>query len=151
MAHFAKIDENNIVETVIVVSNQDCGNLEFPESEPIGQAFIASIGLEGNWKQTSYNTGGNQHSYGKTPIRGNYAIIGGLYDPEHDAFYDQPISKYATLDLDTFQWILPLNPSTQSLDINQRWVWHEETVSWNIVEFNMPRPTHSLLGELITY
>jgi len=151
MAHFAKIDENNIVETVIVVSNQDCGNLEFPESEPIGQAFIASIGLEGNWKQTSYNTGGNQHSYGKTPIRGNYAIIGGLYDPEHDAFYDQPISKYATLDLDTFQWTLPLNPSTQSLEPNQRWVWNEETASWNIVEFNMPTRTHSLLGELITY
>jgi hypothetical protein len=151
MAHFAKINENNIVEAVIVVSNEDCGNLEFPESEPIGQAFIASIGLEGNYKQTSYNTGGNQHSYGKTPFRGNYAIIGGVYDPEHDAFYDQPISKYATLDLSTFQWVLPINNSTQLLESNQYWAWNEETASWIIVETNIPRPTRSLKGELITY
>jgi hypothetical protein len=151
MAHFAKIDENNIVENVIVVSNEDCGNLEFPESEPIGQSFIASIGLEGNWKQTSYNTGGNQHSYGKTPIRGNYAIIGGLYNPEYDVFHDQPISKYATLDLDTFQWVLPTNNSTQSLEPNQYWAWDEKTVSWIIVEFNIPRPTHNSKGELMTY
>ena len=40
MAHFAKIDENNLVQQVIVVSNEDCGNLEFPESESIGQTFI---------------------------------------------------------------------------------------------------------------
>jgi hypothetical protein len=151
MAHFAKIDENNIVETVIVVSNQDCGNLEFPESEPIGQAFIASCGIEGNYKQTSYNTSGNKHEYGKTPIRANYAVIGGIYDPEHDVFYSQPLSKYATLDLDTFQWALPLNPSTQSLSPNQRWMWNEEAASWDIIEFNIPRPTHNLLGELITY
>jgi len=151
MAHFAKINENNIVETVIVVSNKDCGNLEFPESEPIGQAFIASCGIEGNYKQTSYNTSGNQHEYGKTPIRGNYAIIGGIYDPKYDVFYSQPISKYATLDLDTFLWKLPNNPSTQPLEPNQRWIWNEETVSWNIIEFNIPRPTHNLLGELITY
>ena len=54
MAHFAKVD-NNIVQEVIVISNDDCDNLEFPESEPIGQAFIASIGLTGEWLQTSYS------------------------------------------------------------------------------------------------
>ena len=54
MAHFAKVD-NNIVQEVIVISNDDCNNLEFPESEPIGQAFIASIGLTGEWLQTSYS------------------------------------------------------------------------------------------------
>jgi len=54
MAHFARV-QNNKVGEVIVVANEDCGNLEFPESEPIGQAYIASIGLEGQWLQTSYN------------------------------------------------------------------------------------------------
>lgn len=54
MAHFAKI-ENKIVTQVIVVNNEALGNLEFPESEPVGQEFIASLGLEGTWKQTSYN------------------------------------------------------------------------------------------------
>jgi hypothetical protein len=151
MAHFAKIDENNIVENVIVVSDKDCGNLEFPESEPIGQAFIASCGIEGNYKQTSYNTSGNQHEFGKTPFRANYAIIGGIYDPEYDVFYSQPISKYATLDLDTFQWTLPNNPSTQPLEPNQRWIWNEETASWTILEFDMPTNTHNSLGQLITY
>ena len=47
MAHFAKINEENIVQQVIVVNNSDCGGLEFPESESIGQSFINSIGLTG--------------------------------------------------------------------------------------------------------
>jgi len=54
MAHFARII-GNTVEEVIVVSNDDCDNLPFPESEPVGQAFIASIGLNGEWLQTSYS------------------------------------------------------------------------------------------------
>ena len=54
MAHFAEIFDG-IVQRVIVVDNADCGGGEFPESEPIGQAFIASLGIHGEWKQTSYN------------------------------------------------------------------------------------------------
>ena len=55
MAHFALVNDNT-VSTVIVVSNEDCGGGNFPESEPIGQAFIASIGLPGEWMQTSYSS-----------------------------------------------------------------------------------------------
>ena len=76
MAHFAKINEENIVQQVIVVNNSDCGGLEFPESESIGQSFINSIGLIGTWKQTSYNSN----------FRKNYAGIGYTYDPIDDAF-----------------------------------------------------------------
>ena len=54
MAHFAKI-ENDTVVSVIVVANENCGGGDFPESEPIGQAFIASLGLDGLWLQTSYH------------------------------------------------------------------------------------------------
>jgi len=54
MAHFAKIKNNTVVE-VIVVHNNDCDGGNFPESEPAGQAFIASIGFDGEWKQTSYS------------------------------------------------------------------------------------------------
>jgi len=54
MAHFAKV-ENNKVKQIIVVSNDDCGGGDFPNSEPIGQAFIASLGLTGDWLQTSYS------------------------------------------------------------------------------------------------
>jgi len=76
MAHFAKV-KNNIVETVIVVSNDDCNNLDFPESEPVGQAFIASLGIEGQWLETSYNAN----------FRGKYAGIGDTYDADADEFF----------------------------------------------------------------
>jgi hypothetical protein len=75
MAHFAKVD-NGIVQQVIVVSNDDCGGGDFPESEAVGQAFIASLGLDGEWKQTSYSAG----------FRSKYAGIGDRYDAELDEF-----------------------------------------------------------------
>ena len=79
MAHFAKV-ENGIVQTVIVVSNYDCAGGDFPASESAGQAFIASLGLSGVWKQTSYN--GN--------FRGIYAGIGTVYDAATDTFTPPP-------------------------------------------------------------
>ena len=83
MAHFAKVDETNIVQEVITVNNSDIDNLPFPDSEPVGQAFIASVGLEGNWLQTSYNNN----------FRGTYAGIGYYYDPTLNVFQvpDAPI------------------------------------------------------------
>ena len=65
MANFAQVT-NNIVDQVIVIANADCGDLPFPESEPVGQAFIASLGLTGLYLQTSYNNN----------FRGTYAGIG---------------------------------------------------------------------------
>jgi hypothetical protein len=76
MAHFALIDETNIVRQVIVVNNDDCGGGDFPGSEPIGQAFIASLGLTGTWLQTSYHAN----------FRGAYAGLGYTYDPLLDEF-----------------------------------------------------------------
>ena len=76
MAHFALVDDTNTVREVITVGNDDCGGGEFPESEPIGQVFIASIGLPGRWLQTSYHAN----------FRGQYAAIGGSYDEETDTF-----------------------------------------------------------------
>jgi hypothetical protein len=75
MAQFANI-QNGIVSQVIVISNDDCGGGNFPDSEPIGQAFIAGLGLAGEWRQTSYN--GN--------FRGTYAGIGYTYDAATDTF-----------------------------------------------------------------
>jgi hypothetical protein len=75
MAHFAKM-ENGTVSQVIVVSNDDCAGGDFPESEAVGQAFIASVGLEGEWKQCSYSGS----------FRGRYAGIGYVYSEELDEF-----------------------------------------------------------------
>jgi len=70
MAHFAKID-SNIVQEVIVIANSDCNDLPFPDSEPIGQAYIASLGLAGEWLQTSYSGS----------FRNIYAGPGVIFDP----------------------------------------------------------------------
>jgi hypothetical protein len=80
MAHFAQVDTDNIVRQVIVVSNDDCGGGDFPNSEPIGQAFIASLGLAGRWLQTSYHAN----------FRGTYAGIGYTYDATLDEFVAPP-------------------------------------------------------------
>jgi hypothetical protein len=69
MAHFAQVI-NNLVTDVIVIANTDCNDLAFPESEPVGQAFIASLGIPGEWLQTSYN--GN--------FRNCYAGVGFTFD-----------------------------------------------------------------------
>ena len=75
MAHFAEVTDN-IVRNVIVVNNSDCGGGDFPDSEPAGQDFIAAIGIEGDWLQTSYHAN----------FRGLYAGQGMTYDPTLDEF-----------------------------------------------------------------
>jgi len=61
---------------VIVINNSDCAGGDYPDSEPIGQAFIASLGIDGDWLQTSYNNN----------FRGTYAGQGMTYDPVLDEF-----------------------------------------------------------------
>jgi hypothetical protein len=81
MAHFAQIDETNTVLRVDVVNNAAIDDLPFPESEPIGQAFLASLGITGTWLQTSYNGS----------FRNTYAGIGYMFDAtlgEYGEFYD---------------------------------------------------------------
>jgi hypothetical protein len=78
MAHFAQVNDDNIVQRVIVIGNDDCGGGEFPESEPIGQQFIASLGLTGTWLQTSYSGS----------FRGQYAGPQMSYNPQIDEFVD---------------------------------------------------------------
>ena len=84
MAHFAKI-ENGIVTTVIVVNNETLGDLEFPESEAVGQEFIASLGLAGTWKQTSYNAN----------FRGKYAGAGDKWTGHNFKEPDPPVEEVA--------------------------------------------------------
>lgn len=88
MAHFAKLDENNVVVDVVVVSNEAINNLPFPQSEPVGIEFLHLLyGDNAVWKQTSYN--GN--------FRGAYAGIGFIYDPAAAKFVDpnEPKFKYS--------------------------------------------------------
>jgi hypothetical protein len=95
MAHFAKI-ENDVVVQVIVVDNKDTADASGVEKEYIGAAFCERL-LGGTWKQTSYNAN----------FRKNYAGIGYTFDAARDAFIPPRPSDDATLDEATCQWIVP--------------------------------------------
>lgn len=115
MAHFAKLDNNNVVTQVIVLANSDTADANGVEKEYIGAAFCERL-FGGTWKQTSYN--GN--------FRKNYAGIGYSYDASIDAFV--PPKPYASwvLNSDTAQWDAPVPMPNDG----QRHVWDEETTSW---------------------
>jgi hypothetical protein len=84
MAHFAQVTNNEVTE-VIVVANADCDNLPFPESEPVGQEYLQTLGLQGLWLQTSYNAN----------FRGVYAGIGYTFDAslgEYGEFVAPPVA-----------------------------------------------------------
>jgi hypothetical protein len=118
MAHFALV-ENGEVKNVIVVSNSDCGGGDFPESEQIGREFIASLGIDGDWYQTSYNKN----------FRSNYALIGGTFDAERDAFIEvKPFPSWILNDSN--QWAAPV-PYPSDGDV---YVWNEEEKTWKWVD-----------------
>lgn len=105
MAHFAELDDNNIVLRVIVVSN---------DNEADGENWCKNL-LGGNWKQTSYNNN----------IRKNYAGIGFTYDESKDAFIPpQPYTSWV-LDESTCQWKPPVDYPSDGKD----YTWKEGT-SW---------------------
>jgi hypothetical protein len=125
MAHFAKLDENNVVTEVHVVANRDTSDANGVEKEYIGQAFLEKL-FGGNWKQTSYN--GN--------IRKNYAGIGYTYNADIDAFV--PPKPYAswTLNNETAQWEAPtpMPADAGTGEPPKMYSWDEATTSWVEVE-----------------
>ena len=120
MAHFAKLDENNVVTQVIVVDNKDITDPHTgQEDEILGIAFCKKL-LGGNWKQTSYN--GNS--------RFRYAGIGYSYNAGLDAFVPpQPYASW-TLDNDTADWVSPLGaaPALTDAEVEARkyYEWDED-------------------------
>ena len=115
MAHYAELDENNIVLRVIV-------GVDEPHD---GEAMYAQT-TKTVWKKTSYNTFAGQHLLGGTPFRKNYAGIGFTYDAQRDAFI--PAKPYAswTLNEQTCQWDAPIQYPSD----DKRYVWDEQTISW---------------------
>ena len=117
MAHFAKIDSNNVVTQVIVIDNKDTADANGTEKEYIGAAYCERL-FGGNWKQTSYN--GN--------IRKNYAGIGYTYRADIDAFAaPQPYPSW-TLDANA-QWQPPVAMPTDGT-MESPYTWDEATTSW---------------------
>ena len=104
MAHFAGLDENNIVTQVIVVANEDTTDTNGVEVEEIGVAFCKKLlGAETNWKQTSYNNN----------FRVRYAGISYLYSEELDAFVPPSPFPSFVLNNPTADWQSPLGPAPE--------------------------------------
>ena len=128
MAHFAKLGVGNIVEKVIVVSN------DIATTEQAGVDFINKLyNTRDVWKQTSYNNN----------IRKNFAGIGYHYDQQRDAFIPQKPFNSWILNEDTCIWESPIPyPITRTLNlvnylqepINDPYKWNESTLTWDIVE-----------------
>ena len=117
MAHFAEIDENNLVLRVLVVDN---------EKEDQGQDYLANdLGLGGTWVQTSYNTAGNVNSReGGVALHKNYAGIGYTWDGTGFAA-PQPFPSW-TKNSTTYLWEAPTPRPTDG----KRYTWDEATTSW---------------------
>jgi hypothetical protein len=96
MAHWAEIDENNVVLRVTVGDNND------PDEGY--QWLIDNHG--GRWIKTSYNTFGGVHNNGGTPLRKNYASIGFTYDPVRDAFIAPKPDDFTDEDDNSFTFVL---------------------------------------------
>ena len=115
MAHFAEINDENIVTRVLVVNNNELLDDEGNEVEQKGIDFLNTLFGHTNWVQTSYN--GN--------IRYNYAGIGFTYDSDNDAFYSpQPFDSWS-LNSD-FIWEAPI-PYPEGDDL---YVWDEDSQAW---------------------
>ena len=146
MAHFAKLGINGKVIGVHAVNNSDMFSGSGVEDEKVGQQFLERIhGLPASmWIQTSYNTGGGKHKLGGTPLRGNYAGIGQVYDEDNDIFYGK--SPYASwvLNTTTASWHSPIGDApaltdeqeSQNIADTHRWhhSWNEESKAWDLAD-----------------
>lgn len=111
MAHFAEIDENNVVKQVLVIDDN---------VEDRGQDYLANdLGLGGTWVQTSYNN----------RIRKNYAGVGFTYDSVRDAFIAPKPYDSWSLDEDTCRWEAPVAYPTDGL----MYQWNEANTDWEAI------------------
>jgi hypothetical protein len=120
MAHYAFLDENNIVTEVIVGKNEYEDGIDWEQwyGEFRGQVC----------KRTSYNSYGGAHLKGGTPFRKNYAGIGYFYDAERDAFIaPKPFNSWI-LNEETCLWETPITKPE-----GENYVWSEKQINWIIL------------------
>ena len=134
MAHFAKLGINSKVIGVHAVNDSDCFNADGVEDEEVGRQFLERIHNWPLWKKTSYNTSGGQHKLGGTPLRGNYAGLGMIYDEDNDIFIGK--KPYASWVLNTSEarWESPIGDPpalTGGEELTHTYVWNEGTGAWD--------------------
>ena len=123
MAHYAFLDENNIVTEVIT---------GIDETETI--EGLTPEQWYGNFRgqkcvQTSYNTHGGVHTKGGTPLRFNYAGVGYSYDATRDAFIPPKPFESWKLDEATCLWTAPTPMPTDG----KLYQWVEADLNWQVI------------------
>ena len=108
MAHFAKVLDGVVLKVIVA-------------EEEFFDTFVDDS--PGDWIQTSFNTWGNTHLEGGTPLRGNYAGIGFIYDEENDVFYSPKKYDSWTLNTDTWLWEAPIDKPNED---GVYYIWNEE-------------------------
>ena len=141
MAHFAELDQNNVVLRVLVVANEDTADENQNEIEEIGIEFLQSLlGENTIWKQTSYNN----------RIRKNYAGIGYTYDETRDAFIPPKPFENWILNEETCLWIPPIPEpelTEEQKENNYFYEWDQETYEetgngWVLLQIEpLPEPS----------
>ena len=124
MAHFAEINDSNIVTKVIVVHNNEI-TVDGQESELKAIDFCEGLFGHRNWVQTSYN--GN--------IRYNFAGVGYTWDSENDAFYaPQPFASWSLNE--DYIWEAPV-PYPEDASSEKIYEWDEDNLTWKVVELTI--------------
>jgi hypothetical protein len=139
MAHYAQVNEDNVVIDVMKISD---------DYEDYGEDYINNVCMiPGRWIKTSFNTLGNKHKYGGVPFRGNYATVGGTYDEVRDAFLPKKCYASMILNEETLQWEYPVPypdnvvflPEKILTDVPGRiiikqyeYIWNEDIVNWEL-------------------
>ena len=122
MAHYAFLDQNNIVTEVIVGKNENEEGINWEQQYGSFRGQLC--------KRTSFNTIGGVHQLGRTPFRKNYAGIGYSYDQTRDAFIPPKPFNSWVLNENTCQWEAPVACPTD----DNEYKWNEQTLSWDLVE-----------------
>ena len=124
MAHFAKINSDNIVTEVIVINNDVIKDSDGTEQESLGVTFCTQIYGIGTYKQTSYNSN----------MRKNMATVGSTYDTTRDAFIRPKIYPSWVLDEATCRWKPPIDHPSDSEAIggNVLYQWDESFTNWKV-------------------
>ena len=120
MAHYAFLNENNIVTEVIPGKNEFENDINWEEWYGNFRNQIC--------KRTSYNTLNGKHKLNETPFRKNFAGIGYFYDEARDAFIPPKLFESWILNEETCQWEAPTPYPTEGM-----WRWDEEELTWKEV------------------
>ena len=134
MAHYAFLNEENIVTEVITGIDEDDTDT-LPEGFDSWEAWYADFRGQ-TCKRTSYNTVANTHTADGTPFRGNYAGIGFTYDAENDVFKaPKPYASWV-INESTWTWKAPVDMpelTEEETAAGSYYVWNEDTTSWDLI------------------